>query len=871
MRRALIVVLLIAIVAAIGWWLWHMRTGAVRSADPWKALPTNAAVVLEVPDPLATWQRFTSTAQAWRDLEKVPSCAALNALFERMVEAAANDAALQRALGAHALLLAWERQGEAPGMLALWPVDAAPHLLTPLGTALGADLTPSSTLWMDGRLTVRTDSLLPPLELAWKNGLLLASDHAAMLDDALRRLSGPQAPVDTLLLRARATLGGGSDAHLLVQPARAARLLAPWIEQEAPPMPEGWAALDLRSRPGSLLMSGLLFTTSAAPGLAAMDHQTAGRPSLLRVLPASVTRLRTAHVTDPARFAQDLLGHPPDEVLFTAYGSWVNGGIGVAEARAPGDSLTHRWCVLQAADPAQAAAALIARCEGGCDTTSYRSQRVARMADAGALGAVFGGMFAPFDRPLWTLLSDKVVFAGTPADMRAVIDAWTDGTSLAVDPRSGEFFRQYASDAAFTWWVDVVGTFPTWRASARPEAVQAAERLRAAWSGFGGCLLELTSQRPGVHEVTFCLQHLSSTEQDGGALWSAAIGAPLEGPVFLLKDHLSRTLQVLVQDRDHRLSLISCTGKVLWQRELDGPILGEVRQVDRFKNGKLQMLLATADQLYLIDRNGKDVEDFPVRPPAAIGALPAVLDYDGTRDYRVLVPLKDGRLLNLGMDGKPVQGWAPPPLDAPALAPVEHVRLKGKDFLVAVDDQGGVRVMDRRGEKRYDPKLRLTGISAFLGLRTAMDIGTCRLLWSDSSGAVLSGTLDGTVDTLARPGRGKAIAFGGSGGIGVARVTSDSLVITDAKGGHTGASVPDDGGAMLFPVPIGQEEAIGLVLPARDQVRLFGSDGSRWTSTPLTGSVCFRVADINLDGVLELVTATKDGRVVAYALPAQPQ
>lgn len=877
MRRFLIVLLLVTIVGAIAWWLLRWRSDTGPLADPWKALPPNSAVVLEVPLPLATWQRFITTTQLWRDLEKVPACATLNGLLLRMADAAANDERLQRTLATHPLLVAWEVAGDGPVLLAAWPMEGASGTLAPLGAALGIDLGPGSPLWNGGRLALPSDSTLPALELTWHNGLLLASDRSGMLDDAVKRLANGTVAPDSLLVRARATLGGGSDAHLLVQPARAERLFAAWTERDAAAWPEGWAALDLRTRPGAVLMSGLLFTAASDKGLDAILHGSPGRSdtyrtSILRVLPANVARLRTLRVDDALRYVQERTGTAPNEDLFNAYAAWVSGTIGLAEARQPGDSLTHRWGVLQAADPAKAAAALLARCTGGCDTTTYRGLRMARMEDSDALTALFGPLFKSLDRPLWTMMADKVVVAGTPADMRAAIDAWIDGTSLAVDPRAGEFFRRYASDASFSWWADVAHAFPLWKDRARPEAVQRLEAARGAWDGLGGCLLELAPQRPGVHEITFCLQHEGGERQEVGALWSAAIGAPLEGVPHLVKDHLSKTLQVLVQDRDHRISLISCTGKVLWQRELPAPILGDVRQVDRFKNGKLQLLFNTADAVFLIDRNGKDVEGFPIGLPGKAATALSVFDYEGTREYRVLVPLADGRLLNFGMDGKPVQGWAVGPLPAVAIAPIEHVRLKGKDFLLALDAAGGATALDRRGEQRYRPQLRMKGVQAVLGLRSAMDIGACRVAWSDSSGAVLSGTLDGAVDTLAHPGRGQVTAFDadGDGGIDVARVTSDSLLVTDAKGTRFGTTLPDGGTPQVFPVFLTGRtgEALGLVLPAQDQVRLFSGDGTRWPDLPVTGDVPFRVADINLDGVLELVTATKDGRVIAYALSA---
>ena len=355
-----------------------------------------------------------------------------------------------------------------------------------------------------------------------------------------------------------------------------------------------------------------------------------------------------------------LIGKDPDEQLFVAYGAWVSGGVGVAEEPDANDSTGHRWAVFGTQDPGKAIAALSSRCpDGGCEVTEYRGIQFRRMSDPGALATLFGKAFAPFAQPLWTVLSDMAVMSNTPAGMRAAIDAWTDRNSLALDPRSGDFFQRFGSEAVYSWWADVARAYPISDGS-----------LAVAREATGGALLQLSPRADGAIITTFCLQHAPVGKRTAGALWTTALSAPLEGPPILVKDYLSKTLQVLAQDRDHRISLISCTGKILWQRQLDGPILGGVELVDRYKNGKFQMLLNTAGKIYQIDRLGRDVEGFPLALKGTACAPLSVFDYEKKRDYRVLVPMSDGGSLNLSVEGKPVQGWSPEKGRSPAIAAV---------------------------------------------------------------------------------------------------------------------------------------------------------------------------------------------------------
>jgi hypothetical protein len=862
MRRSITVLLLVAIVGAIGWWLWHWRMDTAPDADPWRAVPHDAAVIVEIPSPLNAWQLFTGTTQFWGDLEEGSAFAGIDSMFRTLSDAAAINKELARYIDAHAMLLSWRLRGDSISALVAWPVPKGPETLAALGATVGEKL--PASFWDGGRFDVHSIAAFPRCTMAWRNGLLLIASDAVTLEEAQARMDRPT-PEDSLFDKARASFSVGSDAHLLISSQGATRMFTPLADDLFPQgnTPSGWAAMDVRLRPGAVLMNGLFFPSAAGRTVAAIRDQPAGDPDIIGVLPATVCRMRSMHVDAPERFVQDMTGHGTEgDSLFEAYAAWIQGGVGVAEAPVSDDSLHHRWAVFQTEGPDEAMEAITRRCIGhACDTTSYRGMRITRLADDSALEALFGTDFAPFPRPFWTMLSDKVVMANTPADMRAAIDAWVDRNSLALDPRSGDFFRQFGSKGVYGWWADVANAFPA------DSGIFARARR-----GTGGCLMQFSPRPDGALVATVCIQHAPAAKQDAGALWTTAMGAPLEMPPVLLKDYLSKTLQVLVQDKDHRLTLISCTGKVLWRRTLDGPVLGGVQQVDRYRNGKVQMVLNTASSMYMIDRLGRDVDGFPAALKGAACAPMSVFDYEGDRDYRLVVPMEDGRLLNFGIDGKPVPGWTSNTLHGPVVAPLEHVRIKGKDFILSVLRDGNVAVLDRKGEVRYPSKLRLNALSAYLGSRKAMDIGNWRLLWTDSAGTVLSGSLDGDMDTLSHAMSGTATVFDvdGDGHDEVVRTTSSMVSVWSDGKPLWSVSVPDDPDASAFEVPLAPDESVvGVVLPKHAQLRLFDRTGPLWSGFPLKGSVRFSVADINLDGRLELVTADGDGVVTVYPLPAR--
>ena len=63
--------------------------------------------------------------------------------------------------------------------------------------------------------------------------------------------------------------------------------------------------------------------------------------------------------------------------------------------------------------------------------------------------------------------------------------------------------------------------------------------------------------------------------------------------------------------------------------------MGTVSQIDYYKNGKLQLLFNTENQLYMIDRLGNFVTNYPIDLPTTTHLSHALFDYDNNKKYRI--------------------------------------------------------------------------------------------------------------------------------------------------------------------------------------------------------------------------------------------
>jgi hypothetical protein len=175
-------------------------------------------------------------------------------------------------------------------------------------------------------------------------------------------------------------------------------------------------------------------------------------------------------------------------------------------------------------------------------------------------------------------------------------------------------------------------------------------------------------------------------------------GASITSKPWTVKNHNDKSTEVLVVDASNHLHLVSKDQKVLWNAALPGPILGEVHQVDLLKNGKLQYLFATAGQLHAVDRLGRNVAGYPKSISMPDAVYTSLIDYDKSRNYRLLLANNAGKITVVDMDGKPLEGWTSKNLprnfsDAPM-----HIRIKQKDYYEATTVDGDVFMFNRKSD-----------------------------------------------------------------------------------------------------------------------------------------------------------------------------
>jgi hypothetical protein len=205
---------------------------------------------------------------------------------------------------------------------------------------------------------------------------------------------------------------------------------------------------------------------------------------------------------------------------------------------------------------------------------------------------------------------------------------------------------------------------------------------------------------------------------------------------FFFTNHTTGAKEIFIQDLNNNTYLINAAGRVLWKVPVRERITGTVFMVDFFRNGKYQLLFSGKNYLHILDRNGNYVERYPVKLRSPSTNSLSLFDYDNNRSYRLFIAGEDKQIYSYDIEGNAVKGWKPFKTAGVVQTEISYFRISGKDYLVASDELS-VYFLDRTGNRRLNLKNPVTRAQ-----------GSAMRLNSGSDPSVVCSAPDGTVQHI---------------------------------------------------------------------------------------------------------------------------
>lgn len=312
----------------------------------------------------------------------------------------------------------------------------------------------------------------------------------------------------------------------------------------------------------------------------------------------------------------------------------------------------------------------------------------------------FGKLAAGFDRTYFTRLGRTFIMAPSPAELKRFIQDIEEEEVVGKSLTFNQFLETTLLESNFSIYLNMAAWLaviiphldPSWQSWYRQhqESCEAWGYSSLQFSHLNNSFYTQISITPaGGKDRLKPVIPAAQTTHLPGALYPA---------IYLARNHATRQYDIVVQDSTGVLHYLTTEGKVQWSVPLQGRVAPTVGQVDYFNNGKLQMAFVTPHYLHIIDRLGNYVNPFPVRIPVDRPAFFEIVDYDNSKRYRFLITDEDGRIWMFDKQGVNLEGWTPRETGGSIFAPARHYRIRGKDYIIAVRQDGQIHLFNRRGE-----------------------------------------------------------------------------------------------------------------------------------------------------------------------------
>ncbi len=503
----------------------------------------------------------------------------------------------------------------------------------------------------------------------------------------------------------------------------------------------------------------------------------------------------------------------------------------------------------------------------------YKEYVIQKLNISGFLETCLGTPFSMITENYFLRLEDYIVFSNSPATLQWCVDRFTNGKTLEKN-EAFQSFSTRISEKSNIFIFSNVSKSPTVYKHITSNTLKVdMDRYLDIFKKSQGFSLQISHESDDLYYVNTYLKYNPVGKKMPNTLWETKIKFASTFKPVILKNHYTQGKEIFIQDTSNTIYLIDNKGKILWNRKLSASIMSDVEQIDMYKNNKLQIIFNTAEKIYLIDRNGHDVSNFPIQLPRKASASILVADYDNNQTYRILVPTIDGEILNYSIRGKSTKGWNYTSNGNVINQPLKFIRIKERDYLIAVYSQGEIIALNRRGEIRLQFKSKFNHpIKGELYIEPGSHLNTSYLFALTEHQDFVRISLDDQKDVSFSILKDSIEHFDFNSIDGDHR--NELLVFSKNK-----LTAYTQDGQQVFNFSIRKSISykpyvysfrngpyFGLVSFNANKIMLQDKWGETIHPFPLKGASPFTISDLNNDGRLNIITTDKDGYILNYTI-----
>lgn len=447
-----------------------------------------------------------------------------------------------------------------------------------------------------------------------------------------------------------------------------------------------WMALNVELSPDQILFNGVTFNNDSLPKLLGVFKQTIPQENTIhKITPIGSDGFFSITFENFQTLQQNLIAYNT-----TSTDSIINNDLFLTIDEIGEVYINNQTAIILKSIDAETTKDALLEYQNIIST--YRNVPILEFRNSELLHSTFRPLISDTSPSKYIMLDDFFVFSDSEKVLQQLISNYQNGTVLSKSDRFKEMMFSLSDEASLLIFAN------SKRLEQISETIFNEDFKSSVFKDYGFNAFQFINDDGFIHiNANIKKEKARSIRKGVTEEFNVFIDNDiLMHPHFVI-NHRTKQKEIVVQDINNNLYLISNKGNVLWKKQLNGNILGRIQQVDLYKNGRLQLAFATPNRIYLLDRNGKDVSPFPLRFNSKITQPLSVFDYDNKREYRFLVT-QSNSLLMYNKKGKLVNGFKYRPSGVIKTQP-QHFRISNKDYIVFATNNT-MKVLNRQGNDR---------------------------------------------------------------------------------------------------------------------------------------------------------------------------
>ncbi len=737
----ILIVVLVAVAAVVGYFLYTPSESEKEIQQTLNAIPENAGLIIRVSNPFDKWDVIKSKGQFWKEVSGIPVVAKLDSQMFRFKKVFMANPKLRPLVMAEPAFLSLHMAGvNQCNMLFSFPCKDEKVLdeFQKMMNNGDSSIKVFTRNYEDVTIYQNSNSLNgEQYSIALTNSILVVSESPILVEDALRSIKhGSPLLRNTSFVKVFKAADPKADANIFINYQKLPDMLGLIVNKEFSKelkMFSGfgsWSESDVKIRPEGFSMTGCAYEPdSVNTYLKLFNDQKPQKIGVTNILPDNTSFFLNFGVEDFDKFrkgyrnylsaTKSLFDFEKDLASISAkyeidveedIYSWMDKEVCLFLTQSNAENFKESaFLALHTSDIEQADAKLKdiqSKTNPAAELIEFQKFKIENLGITGLLPTIFGNLGSSVQNSYYIIVDEYVVFANEQGALKHFINSYLGGKILSKDVNFIQFMEQFSESSNIMTYLNFKKAGNLYKTFSHLDFYEDLEPhidTIAKFEAFGYQL----SSNGNLYNSNAYLKYNPKATQKSSSLVETHLDTTFSMRPIIVVNHLTKEKEIILQDDNFNLYLLNKAGEILWKKPIGEKILGVIHQVDCYRNNKLQYLFNTANKLCLVDRNGNDVKGFPVQFKSKASAGLTLLDYDKSKNYRIIVPFVNGKLLNFDINGGAVKGFDFSGMPAEIITPVEYFSFAQKDYLVVADVQGNVKVIGRRGEEKLKVKAKL--------------------------------------------------------------------------------------------------------------------------------------------------------------------